>query len=466
MDRYGCSRALLILLFSTFVSSHSISSELGFSGEFDDSPAETMTVSKTSFDHLLRRLDELEATVLEDKVAEEACQEVKIISKPTQKWFGRLHLDYWGFPNESPLANELETGDPNTQPGDFIGFRRLRFGVSGKVNETMRYKIEMEWAVPSEPTMKDAFFGWTELPFLQTVLLGNQKRPYGLDTLNSSRYNVFMERPFVVEAYNQDARRIGLQSYGVSENERWNWRYGTFLMDDLQGLGHQRTNNYQPEVAARLANTIWYDEVSGGRGYAHWAISGAACFPGGGDDGRFRTRPEARSKNRWLDTGNFNANSYQLCGLEGVGNFGSLSVVGEYMFSQAQRFNQADVNFGGGYVYVAYWLTGEYTPWDRRTGCIGRTKPLENFFLVRNCDGGCSCGWGAWQIAGRYSYGDYTDENVLGGIGESFTFGLNWWWNPNARMQFNYLNGQISDRLVAGDAGDYNIFGARFMVDF
>ena len=134
MDRYGCSRALLILLFSTFVSSHSISSELGFSGEFDDSPAETMTVSKTSFDHLLRRLDELEATVLEDKVAEEACQEVKIISKPTQKWFGRLHLDYWGFPNESPLANELETGDPNTQPGDFIGFRRLRFGVSGKVN--------------------------------------------------------------------------------------------------------------------------------------------------------------------------------------------------------------------------------------------------------------------------------------------------------------------------------------------
>ncbi|MCA9227934.1 MAG: hypothetical protein KDA47_20075, partial [Planctomycetales bacterium] len=130
--------------------------------------------------------------------------------KPTQKWSGRIHWDYWGFPEESDLANAYETGDPNNNPNDRFTFRRVRFGVAGDILETMLYKIEMEFANPNDPAFKDVYIGWKELPVLQTVLLGNQKRPYGLDHLNSSRYNVFLERPFIIEAVNQDARRFGL----------------------------------------------------------------------------------------------------------------------------------------------------------------------------------------------------------------------------------------------------------------
>jgi phosphate-selective porin OprO/OprP len=397
-------------------------------------------------------------------------------TKPTQKWSGRVHFDYWNFPDEGPLVNQLETGDPNTEPGDFIGFRRLRFGVAGDVGDTMLYKIEMEFADPSELAFKDAYLGWDELPILGTVLLGNQKRPYGLDHLNSSRYNVFMERPFVVEAFNQDARRIGAEAYNVSDNQRWNWRYGVFLMDDLAKVGGQRTDNYQSEVAGRLANTIWYDETSGGRGYAHWAVSGSLAFPGGGPDSNLTTRPEARSGEKWYATGTVaGAQRYQLLGLEGVLNIGAFSVVGEYMHVAMQRSAGSDLDFGGGYVYIAYWLTGEYTPWDRKSGTLARTKPNENFFLVNRCCGGCGGGWGAWQVAARYSHGDFTDGDIFGGVGDSFTFGLNWWWTPNSRMQFNYLYGNIDQRADVGGApvapgvptnGDYDIYGCRFMVDF
>ena len=431
--------------------------------------SEMMIVSAASLDNIVRRIDALESNVENDVSETGVCKEVDIIEKPTQKWSGRVHFDYWPFPTDSPLANFLETGDPATGPRDLIAFRRLRFGVRGDVNETMEYKIEMEFAAPNLITFKDAFLGWNKLPMLQTVLLGNQKRPYGLAHLNSSRYSVFMERPFHVEAFNQDARRFGLQSHGVSDNEQWNWRYGCFLMDDLARTGGQRSDDYESELAGRLANTVWYDEVSDGRGYAHWAMSGSAAFPGGGPNGRFTTRPEARTARKWIDTGVLDANTYQLIGLEGVLNIGAFSVVGEYQIARVQRSGAPDLEFGGGYVYVAHFLTGEHTPWSRNSGILGRTIPFENFFMVCDCDGNRAHGWGAWQVAARYSHGDFSDHDVFGGVGDSFTFGMNWWWNPNARMQFNYIHGNISDRVVAGapdTQGWYNIFGARFMVDF
>jgi phosphate-selective porin OprO/OprP len=75
---------------------------------------------------------------------------------------------------------------------------------------------------------------------------------------------------------------------------------------------------------------------------------------------------------------------------------------------------------------------------------------------------------GAWQIAARYSYLDLTDENVLGGVGSNFTFGLNWFWTPFSKVQVNYINGEIDQHANVGGftSGNYHIFGTRFMVDF
>ncbi|MCA9203450.1 MAG: hypothetical protein KDA59_10415, partial [Planctomycetales bacterium] len=194
-----------------------------------------------------------------------------------------------------------------------------------------------------------------------------------------------------------------------------------------------------------------------------------------------RTRPEARTVQRWYDTSAIpNADTYQMIGFEGAVNVGPLQVVGEYQHVNVNRNNGAnDLQFGGGYVYVAYFLTGEHTPWERDTGTLGRVKPFENFFLVNRCRGGVGGGWGAWQIAARYSYADFTDDTVFGGVGESFTAGVNWWWTPYSRVQFNYITGEINQGkratdlgnppvtvIPAGGSGHYDIFGARFMVDF
>ena len=413
----------------------------------------------------------------------------------TMKVNGRVHADVWSFPNSDTEVNVFDSGDPAITPQDRIVFRRLRFGVKGNIWQTMVYKIEMEFGGGNDPEFRDAFLGWNDVPFLQTVQLGNQKRPYGLDHLNSSRFNVFMERPFIIESFNQDARRFGLQSYGVSEDENWNWRYGVFNQRLIQDEGNYVSDHWQMEYASRLANTFWYDETSGGRGYGHWAVSGTYAEPDGSgiagradNEARFRHRPEARSSEHWLSTGRIaGADNYQLMGLENVWNFGSLQLVGEYQNIWLERDpgtagGDGDLRFDGAYMYAAYFLTGEHMPWKRSSGTLDRIKPLENFFLVDTANDGVQGGWGAWQIAYRVSYADFNDDNIFGGRGLSHTFGLNWYWNAYSRMQFNAIYGEIDGAAVSdGDntrdvagvtapatilSGDYAILGMRFMVDF
>ena len=297
-------------------------------------------------DGLADRVEALEKA-LDDQKEKEAKAKSDAKKKPSQKWSGRIHADYWAFPGDDDGANQLERNDPTLGVQDRFLFRRLRFGVAGNMFDTMLYKVEMEFAGPRDPAFKDAYLGWTELPFLRTLLLGNQKRPYGLDHLNSSRYNVFIERPFVIEAYNQ-GRPVVLVFVPMAfpKTSVTNWRFGTYLLKDMALDGfylaadNPGLHHYQAEFAARFANTIWYDEISDGRGYAHWAIAGTAAFPDGTaglrNEGRFRTRPEARTTTRWLNTGRIvDADRYQLAAVEGVLNLGPVQWVGEYQYNWA-----------------------------------------------------------------------------------------------------------------------------------
>ena len=341
----------------------------------------------------------------------------------------------------------------------------------------------MRWGNQSE--FRDAWLGFKNLPFFQKVLIGNQKRPFGLDHLNSSRFNVFIERPYIIEAINEDARRLGIQSHNVSDDQGWNWRYGVFNQRNIQDEGNYTNNHLQLQLASRLARTYWYDEASGGRGYGHWAIAGSWAFPDGstpGDnggpgpdanEGRFRTRPEARTATRWLDTGRIaGADDYQLLAFEKVFNYGAFQFVGEYqtVFMDRDPGFGDNLTFHGGYVYLSYFLTGEHMSWNRKSGTLGRIIPHENFFCVRDGDGCTQRGIGAWQVALRASYADFNDDNIFGGIGRSLTFGVNWYWSPYARMQFNWVHGTIEDNGVTAApalvSGDYDIVGFRFMVDF
>ena len=159
---------------------------------------------------------------------------------------------------------------------------------------------------------------------------------------------------------------------------------------------------------------------------------------------------------------------YGVVGVEGLFNVGPLQICGEYMHNFMQRDGFADTQFHGGCVYVSYMLTGEHIPYSRKSGTIGRLQPFENFFLMDRCGGRYARGWGAWGVAARYSYLDLSDADVLGGVGESATLAVNWYWTAYSKLQFNLIYGDIDDRNPATgtDGSSYLIAGTRFALEF
>ena len=104
--------------------------------------------------------------------------------------------------------------------------------------------------------------------------------------------------------------------------------------------------------------------------------------------------------------------------------------------------------FNGGYVQVAYTLTGENRAYDKKSGCLSRyyfgtQGPYENAFLVRDEAGGLCWGRGAWEVAARYSYIDLNSgigtTAIQGGIMDGFGIALNWYMNTNLTVNTEWV---------------------------
>jgi phosphate-selective porin OprO and OprP len=131
--------------------------------------------------------------------------------------------------------------------------------------------------------------------------------------------------------------------------------------------------------------------------------------------------------------------------------------------SAAQTVRPDDDSFSGWYVQGSWILTGESKSYVKATGAFTIPKPAHPFSLTEG-------GWGAWEIAARYSDLDLNDhansaDNVVtawsgssktytftnaarGGEQKIVTFGLNWYPNANVRFVLDYMWIDI-DRLQA-----------------
>ena len=431
-------------------------------------------VEQPSVTDLAKRVAELENQLAQYANAQAAVK-AQAASKPLIVPSGRIQMDVADFSQNAASVSQIKN-QPNS-----VGFRRARLAVLGSY-EQLDYIVEMDFAnrgpeavfntKDESVAFKDVYIQVHDLPVLGNVRVGHFKECFGLEQLTSDNFTTFMERSIDDEGAFVPGRNNGIMAFNWTEDQRATWAIGTFT--NATGFDQPplfQFDHWGLDLTMRATYLPWYDEASGGRGLLHTGVD-YAFRSAPANSMTLSIRPESAFASAVVNLTLPNVNDWQVLGTEAALVYGPLSLQSEFFAATVDRQDGIrNSNFYGGYAFVSYFLTGENRPYNRKLGVFDRVRPYEDFFHVRTCDGNCATGWGAWEVAYRFSYIDMLDNlTTTNGAARAadHTIGLNWYLNPYTRVMFNYVHSQ--DTVVASSAvipnGSLDIFMMRLSMDF
>jgi phosphate-selective porin OprO/OprP len=412
---------------------------------------------------------------------------------------GRIHLDAGGYdyhPNSAAtVPQRLDNG---------VNARRARIGLTGKFLDDWNFALVYDFGGSSDGFASTASVGGTAVGFLPGGALSGLEnaylsytgfKPFGgtlaieggimdlaytLDEASSSNDIMFMERA----SSGIVATNIAAGDFRSAVGARWfNDRFwaGAYATGPSTGAIHSASSTNPngateqlgavARVAAQVVSTKDYTLHIGGD--AQFLLHPSQNLVTGAQALTLSDRPELRiDPTTLLTTGALTGVSgAQVYSGEAAATLGSLYLQGEYFWYNIDRNalpGLSSVKFQGGYAQAGYILTGETRSYNPGSASYGGVIPANPFSLT----GG---GWGAWEIAGRFSTVDLNDQlaaanGVAGGRQNIYTLALNWYVNRNVRFMLDYLHGNIGKQVSptnAADAGSkFDAFAMRTQVAF
>lgn len=417
---------------------------------------------------------------------------------------------------------------------DGVYFRRVAVQLNGVAWDNIEYNCNYAFDAFGGPTtftpatgvtvnrnpaigeLQDCWIGIKDMPWIGTVRIGNIRPPQGIegDLVSNPRDMTFLERASFTDAfYNNFAPGIWVGDHVLCDRATWammayRQEGGTIKAGNLLQLGASdgaAIGDGNWAYSARVTALPFYEHE--GRCLVHLGASvtykDALCNTVGAPVGprfvEFAARPEMRdtiggyqnvgpgNANAFVDTGLIQCSDATVAGAEFLSIFGPLTLQSDAALAYAQNatavtppggatvaFPSQTLSFWGGYFQVAYFLTGENRLYDRRFGAlkVSGVRPYSPFFFKFDRNGGICHNLGALELAARYSYLNLNDGPVQGGVLGSTSLGLNWYLNPNLKVQFEYLNtnrwGIGAGTLAAPGniSGPANSFGIRTQLFF
>ena len=410
---------------------------------------------------------------------------------PNKDWSihfgGRLQFDSVWFRQPSdmkgtatsnggvPAAASAATGGVGTLD-DGTYFRRIRLRGDGTVMGNTEFVVEVNFENTNLITFDHMWVGLKDVPGLGTVRVGNLKVPFGMENYGSDYHLTMLERSSANEAFST-LFGTGIFTQNTLLDQHITYQAMFHRVQPLQFYNGADFGGGDYAATGRMTATPVY--ANEGASVVHvggayqWrradlgrtVPSGASPATGSafGDTQnvvRFRSRGDVRDNigaptsfagdpGRFVDTGYFIADSVNSFAPEFLLIEGPFSIQSEATFASVQNATRLFASpagpagqslgnpfFWGTYAEASYILTGEHRGYDRRNGMYDRIKVKNNAGWSPNGP----CGWGAWQLAYRYSFLDLNDRNLNGGMLSQHTVGLNWYINDNAKLQFNYAN--------------------------
>lgn len=375
---------------------------------------------------------------------------------------GRVQFDAGDYANYQPASKATSPQDLSSG----VNARRARLGVVGKFDEDWGYGLIYDFGGSSDTltsTNSGAPTSALQNAYLQyngfkgfTIEGGYIDTPFTLDEATSSNDIMFLERASseVLAAniaagdfrsafgghWNNDRAWIGVYGTGPASGTAHNIgsfggsaeQFGAFGRATYQVL---QSPDYSLHLGVDVEGLLSPPHVAGVRSIT------------------LSDRPELRvDPTSIITTGAINnASGASVYGLEAAGGYHSLFFQGEYYHYMIDRDAAPTLDFDGAYAEASWTVTGEHRKYQPGTGAYSAIIP--DHPLEVSADG--VSGYGAFELAARYSYVDLNDDftsgksaastdGIAGGFQQVYTVGVNWYPNSNIRFMLDYLHGNIA----------------------
>jgi phosphate-selective porin OprO/OprP len=383
---------------------------------------------------------------------------------------GRFQVDWASYWQDDFAAVGVPTAERDLSGGAVV--RRARLGVEGKAWDDFWYELRFDFG--GSGTEGSGLLNIARVAYNfgdpdWRLNVGIMQPVFTYQNAVSSADLTFVERPSVVaiavDEFGGDSARRALEL--TYQHTDLLWKGDNIVITGAlsgQRVGQADTLDETTNVLGRVAWRLWSDGVS------NFQIGGSAAqvldYQGGpAVTARFRERPESRPDGdiRLVDTsfagdGNaMRATGQWLYGFEAGLNLENFFIGGEYYTFGIDRDFTAptgsndEPEFDGWYVESSYVLIGGPKSFA--------TKSSSNNYAVWGQPRiSRPFGWGesigALELAVRYSTVDLNfnegvvgaatpDGGVRGGEQSIWTFGLNWYLNPNIRVILDYQDIEI-----------------------
>jgi phosphate-selective porin OprO/OprP len=385
---------------------------------------------------------------------------------------GNFQFDYgWNAASQAVQFGPGGTGEL----ADGAVFRYARLRIDGTMYQHFEWVAEFDFAnnvnndtsssqTPiGSPSFTNVWFGANDIPVIGTVRAGWIKEPIGFTHLTSIRWLNFMERAPGIGAFSLTSPGVLMRN--TAADERVTWAFGFFhAQDNNFGFGF---GDGQYAGTGRLTWLPWYEDE--GAQLVHLGV-GATTRHLNDNNVQLRGRPSVRTmpgvdEPPLADTGSITATTMDGVDVEVAGVWGPWTLQSEYVAAFIHDAVSDGVFRGTlfyqlAYVELLYFLTGETRAYNRRDAVFDRVIPRRNFNIW-----GDEHGWGAWQVGIRYGYLDLQNKGANGATLNDIVLGLNWFLNPNTKLQWN-LAIDHRESTPPGSSGWTYIFGGRVAIDF